>query len=264
MTEALLALDEVGKSFRSGSGARVTALEEVTFTVGAGQTVGLVGGSGAGKTTLAHLVAGLLTPDTGTIRVHGRDLATLSRGERRAVRRRVHLVFQDPYASLAPSMRVSWIVAEPLAIHGVAGPDRSRRVLETLAEVALVPPERYAERHPHELSGGERQRVALARALVLRPDLIVADEPTAMLDASTRAGLLRLMAYLRAEHGVAYLYITHDLALTQVFCDRLVVLRQGRLVEQGSTDEILRRPSHPYTAALVEAVHQLQLTGGPP
>lgn len=253
MNPPVLSVDQVSKAF-----GRVTALDQVSFTVAAGETVGLVGGSGAGKSTVARLVAGLVVPDTGTIRVDGRDLAGLSRVQRRAVRRRVHLVFQDPYASLPPGRRVADIVAEPLVIHRVAtGQERRRRVLHALAEVALSP-ERYATRFPHELSGGERQRVALARAVVLRPELIVADEPTAMLDASTRAGLLRLLAGLRELHGVAYLYITHDLALAEGFCDRLLVLCHGQVVEQGPTEEVLGRPSHPYTAALVDAVRQLQ------
>ncbi len=260
----LLGVDQVSKAF-----GRVIALERVSFTVAAGETVGLVGGSGAGKSTVARLVGGLVDPDAGTIRVDGHDLAELSRGQRRAVRRRVHLVFQDPYASLPPGRRVADIVAEPLVIHRVAtGEERRRRVLDALAQVALAAPERYAARFPHELSGGERQRVALARAVVLRPELIVADEPTAMLDASTRAGLLRLLADLQELHGVAYLYITHDLALADGFCDRLVVLRHGQVVEQGLTAEVLGRPAHPYTAALVGAVHQLQpaawSAGGPP
>ncbi|MDP9020182.1 MAG: ATP-binding cassette domain-containing protein [Actinomycetota bacterium] len=253
MSAPLLGVDQVSKAF-----GRVIALDRVSFTVAAGETVGLVGGSGAGKSTVARLVSGLVDPDAGTIRVDGHDLAGLSRAQRRAVRRRVHLVFQDPYASLPPGRRVADIVAEPLVIHRVAtGEERRRRVLDALAEVALSP-ERYAARFPHELSGGERQRVALARAVVLRPELIIADEPTAMLDASTRAGLLRLLADLRAVHGVAYLYITHDLALADGFCDRLVVLRHGQVVEQGLTAEVLGRPAHPYTAALVDAVHQLQ------
>jgi ABC-type microcin C transport system duplicated ATPase subunit YejF len=167
------------------------------------------------------------------------------------------LVFQDPYTSLAPFFRVGTAVAEPLVIAGVAAPDRTQRVLEALSEVGLTPPERYTGRHPHQLSGGERQRVALARALVLRPALIVADEPTAMLDASLRADLLSMMAHLQVERGTTYLFITHDLALAEGFCDRLVVLCNGRVVEQGPTREVLHRPTHPYTAALVDAARRL-------
>lgn len=254
MTDPLLELDGVGKVFH-----KVVALDGVSFHVNTGESVGLVGGSGAGKSTIARLVTGLLSPDTGTVRIDGRDLAECSRAERRVTRRRVHLVFQDPYASLPPGRRVSDIVAEPLVIQRLAGgTEDQRRVLDALAAVALTPPARYATRYPHELSGGERQRVALARAIVVRPDLIVADEPTAMLDASIRSDLLRLLADLGTSHGVAYLYITHDLALAGWFCDRLVVLHQGEVVEQGRTDDVLGRPAHPYTAALVKAVQQLQ------
>lgn len=253
----LLELAGVTLAYRSQTGCPIIALSDVGFALEEGETVGLVGGSGAGKSTVARLVAGLERPDAGSVRVGGRDLATCSRRERREIRRRVHLVFQDPYTALAPFQRVGTVVAEPLVIAGVAARERNRMVLDALAEVTLTPPEHFAMRHPHELSGGERQRVALARALVLRPDLIVADEPTAMLDASVRADLLALMARLQVDHGMAYLFITHDLALAEGFCDRLVVLSGGRLVEQGTTADILLRPAHPYTVALVDAVRRL-------
>lgn len=259
MSAALLRLDGVTKAFPTGGGRRVPALTDVSFDVAAGETVGLVGGSGAGKSTVARLVVGLERADRGRVVVAGRDIAALRGRHLRAARRGLHLVFQDPYAALAPTMTVGAIVAEPLVIHGVgSAAERRRRARSALAEVALGPPARYAERHPHELSGGERQRVALARALVLAPRLVIADEPTAMLDASRRVELLTLMANLQTTHGIAYLFITHDLALTQGFCDRLVVLRHGRVVEQGLTADVLGCPSHPYTTALVDAVRALQ------
>lgn len=168
----------------------------------------------------------------------------------------MHMVFQDPYESLAQGLTVEEIVAEPMIIHRIHRFDRKKRrelVEEALTEVALTPSHLYLNRYPHELSGGQRQRVALARALILRPRLIIADEPTSMLDVSLRLELLDLMKRLRDRHGIAYLYITHDLALAQRFCDRLLVLTEGRIVEQGPPNEVIERPRHPYTRALVQA-----------
>ncbi len=256
---ALLSVETVRKAFRTRDTGRVVAVDGASFTVGPGETVGLVGANGSGKTTIARLVAGLLTPDSGTISFEGRDLATVRRRDRRELRRRIHLIFQNPYTSLAPGMRVADLVAEPLTVHRVGDrAERRARALRVLADAQLTPAARYAERYPHELSGGERQRVALARALIARPRLIIADEPTQMLDAAIRAELMDLMSDMRARHGLAYLYITHDLALAQDFCERLVVLHNGRVVEHGPTEAMLARPSHPYTAALVDAVRVLQ------
>ena len=172
------------------------------------------------------------------------------------------MIFQDPYDALSARMRVHDLVAEPLVIHGDRA-DRRPRVLAALEQAGLRPGEEYADRFPHQLSGGQRQRVALARALVLGPRLIVADEPTSMLDVSLRAGLLRTMLELRAEHGIAFLFITHDLALARYFCDRLAVLFRGRLVELGGTDEVVTRPAHPYTRALMQAVRDLEVPEAP-
>ncbi|PLS75864.1 MAG: ABC transporter ATP-binding protein [Actinobacteria bacterium] len=252
---ALLELRSVTKSFRGGG---LIAVDDVSLEVGSSETVGVVGPSGAGKSTVARLVAGLLTPDAGAIVFEGTDLATLGDAERRAVRRRLHLVFQDPYTSLAGHLRVADLVAEPLVIHGAC--DRATRtdlVAEALAAVQLAPA-RYLTRWPHELSGGERQRVALARALVLRPRLVIADEPTAMLDPRARAELLELMAELQARLATAYLFITHDLAVADHFCDRLVVMSRGAVVEEGPTESVVTRPRHPATAALVDAARRLQ------
>lgn len=251
MTAPLLRLEGVTRRF-TGRRGTLTAVADVDLEVARGETVGLVGASGAGKSTVARLAARLLEPDEGRIVLDGDDLRTL---DRRTIGRRLHLVFQDPYGSLAPHLRVGRLVAEPLAIHGV--PDRRERVLAALEEVRLVPAARFVERHPHELSGGERQRVALARALVLRPDLVIADEPTQMLDASTRARLMDLMADVRDRHGTAFLYITHDLALARRFCERLAVMHGGRIVEEGPTDAVLSAPRSPHARALVGAVEDL-------
>lgn len=254
MSAAVLELDGVAKSFSTPGGASVTALAGVSFDIAGGERVGLVGGSGSGKSTLARVIAGLEHPDRGRVVLEGHDLTALGRRAQRRARRHLHLVFQDPYGALPPNLDVESIVSEPLVIHGIGTRDeRQRRAYAALADVVLVPPERYARRRPSELSGGERQRVALARAVVLTPQLVIADEPTAMLDASLRTELLTLLTDLGAKHGVSYLFITHDLALAGRFCDRLVVLHEGHVVEQGPTGLVLTAPSHPYTAALVDA-----------
>jgi ABC-type glutathione transport system ATPase component len=256
MSAPLLELVDVRKSFR-GRGWRAPShrvLDGVSLQVGEGEAVGLVGGSGAGKSTIARLVVGLEAPTSGQIRFEGRDIGSLRGAELLAARRRMHLVFQDPYEALPPSMRVREVVAEPLAIHDVGtAAERLARVSEALEAASLAPAERYLHRFPHELSGGERQRVALARATVLHPRLIVADEPTTMLDVSLRLELLALMRRLGREQGIGYLYITHDLALARAFCDRLVILHQGRVIEAGPAAEVIERPRHPYTARLVAA-----------
>jgi peptide/nickel transport system ATP-binding protein len=240
-------------------------LDGVSRAVAPGEIVGLVGASGAGKSTIARSIVGLARPDGGRVLFAGLELGAVSRGARKALRRRLHLVFQDPYDSLPPSMRVHQIVMEPLTIHGVGqASERRARVDAVLEAVELTPASRFVQRYPHQLSGGERQRVALARAIILQPALIVADEPTSMLDVSLRAELLTVMRRLRDSHAIAYLYITHDLALASVFCDRLLVLDQGRLVEEGPTARVLQQPVHPYTTALVDAARLLHLPARAP
>lgn len=229
----------------------VPVVREVALTVAPGESVGLVGGSGAGKSTVARAVAGLVAPAAGSIRIDGAELVGVGRAAARRLRQALHLVFQDPYASLPPTLRVADIVAEPLVIHRTARNERDDRVAEALAAVHLHP--RYLTRRPHQLSGGERQRVALARALVHRPRLILADEPTAMLDAALRRDLVDLLGELVRRSGVAVLHITHDLALAQHGCERLVVMRAGEVVETGPTATVLGAPRHLYTAALVAA-----------
>lgn len=262
----LLRVDGIRKSFRRRGwrAGRAVILDDVTFDIGVGEAVGLIGSSGAGKSTLARLIAGLECPDVGRIFFEGRDLVGLRGAETRAVRQRIHLIFQDPYDALPPSMRVRDIVAEPLVIHGIGTPaERHERVRDVLAAALLAPVERYLTRYPHELSGGERQRIALARAVILRPRLIVADEPTTMLDVSLRLELIELMRRLGQEHTIAYLYVTHDLALARAFCDRLVILDRGRVVEEGPADEVIERPRHPFTTRLIGAAMTLPATVDP-
>jgi peptide/nickel transport system ATP-binding protein len=251
----LLTVEDLTVSFRRRAAThRLTACQDVTFHMHAGETVGLVGGSGAGKSTIARAVVGLVRLDRGRITFDGTEIRTSHRG----LSSRIHLVFQDPYASLPPTLTVASIVAEPLVIHRLAARDQRHGIVaDALAAVHLTPAQRYLPRYPHQLSGGERQRVAFARALVTRPRLILADEPTQMLDGSLRAELADLLVELREVHGVAVLHITHDLALAQRSCDRLIVLQAGQVVEQGPTDVLLSQPKHPYTVTLVEAARAL-------
>jgi len=252
MTPDVLEISGLTVTFRGPGGAVVPAAVDVDLSISAGETVGLVGGSGAGKSTVARAVAGLVRIDRGAMRLDGTDLVPLGRPAARRLRRGLHLVFQDPYSSLPPTLRVADIVAEPLVVHRIGSrAERVDRAVDALRAVQLGAA--YLRRHPHQLSGGERQRVAFARALVTDPRLILADEPTQMLDASLRRDVVDLMAELAARRGLAVLHITHDLALAQRSCARLVVMRAGAVVEHGPTLDVLGSPRHPYTAALVAA-----------
>lgn len=231
------------------------AITDVSLQVAAGESVALVGGSGAGKSTVARAIAGLVTPTAGRVVFDGVDLTAVPQRRRRAARRGMHLVFQDPYASLPPTLRVGDIVAEPMVIHRIG--DRDRRRLDTvtaLDAVHLRPAESFLQRYPHELSGGQRQRVALARALTTRPKLLLADEPTSGLDASLRLEIVDLMGELAASENMAVVHITHDLALAARSCRDIVVMHGGQIVETGRTDTVLADPVHEFTAALVGAV----------
>ncbi len=258
MNAALLELDNVSRTYhqrlRGGrKGVAVPAVRDVSFTVRRGEILGLVGESGAGKTTLTRLILGLERPDTGTVRFDGKDLTGLSSQQMRTTRRRMHLILQDPYQSLHPGMRVARCVGEPLAIAGVPRSERAARVNPALEEAGLSPASDFNTRFPHELSGGQRQRVALARALVGRPELVIADEPTSMLDASLRYEILSLIRSIRDTHGTAFIVVTHDLALARHVADRIAVLQHGGLVECGETERVISSPSHPYTRTLLAA-----------
>ncbi|MBZ9960572.1 ABC transporter ATP-binding protein [Mesorhizobium sp. BR1-1-14] len=231
---------------------RVHAVEGVSFSIAPNETLALVGESGCGKSTTAKALAGLV-PYTGDIVIGGRNLSGLGRDERKAVRRDVQMIFQDPYASLDPRMRVGDLVAEPLVIHGVASKEERReRVAALFERVGLSAGQ--MELYPHEFSGGQRQRVCIARALALRPKLIIADESVSALDVSVQARVLDLLKELQREFGVAYLFISHDMAVVENISDRVAVMYLGQIVEMGTRDQVFSNPRHPYTRRLIEAV----------
>lgn len=261
MTTPLLELRDVTRRY-ARRGAGVTAVDGVSLTLAAGEIVALVGASGAGKSTLSRLVLGLERPDRGAVLLDGVDLARLRGRALRAERRRMHLVLQDPYDSLHPGMRIGQVVAEPLAVAGLPADERRARAVTALEEVGLGPAERFVDRYPHQLSGGQRQRVAIARAVVGRPRLIVADEPTSMVDASLRATILGLLLGIRDRLGTGFLFITHDLALARYVANRIAVLRAGRLVETGPAEELIGRPRHDYTRELLDASERVRIRTG--
>src|SRR5687767_425508 len=238
----------------------VRAVDTVSFTIGAGSTLGLVGESGCGKTTTSKLILGLERPTAGAIRFDGRDILALGREGERAYRRAVQAVFQDPYASLDPRMRVATIVAEPLVINSdLDATGRRRRVAELLNLVGL--PERAATLYPHEFSGGQRQRIAIARALALSPRLVVLDEPVSALDVSIRAQVLNLLTELQKRLGVSYLFIAHDLAAVGHMSHSIAVMYLGKIVEWGDAEAVALAPKHPYTQALFAAALPIDLDG---
>jgi peptide/nickel transport system ATP-binding protein len=231
--------------------ARRQALDGVSLRIAPGECLGLVGESGSGKSTLARMLLGLERPDAGRIVLLGHDLYALAPDELRRMRRHVQMVFQDPYGSLDPRHKVGRIVAEPLHVLRAPRGERHERVAQALRDVGLSAGD--AARFPHEFSGGQRQRIAIARALITEPDLVVADEPVSALDVSIQAQVLNLLLDLKRRRGLAYLFISHDLAVVAHVADRVAVLWQGQIVEEGATAEVLRRPRHDYTKGLLAA-----------
>jgi oligopeptide/dipeptide ABC transporter ATP-binding protein len=227
------------------------AVDGVSLEWRRGEILGVVGESGCGKSTLARALLGLIPPSAGAVSTNG--TAVQGKDALRKLRRSVQMIFQDPYQTLNPRQRVATIVTEPLRVQGVGGDDRDARVRRALEDVGLEP-ERFLSCYPHQLSGGQRQRVAIAAALVLEPDGLICDEPVSMLDVSVRAQILQVLIELRRRRELAMLFITHDLSLAWSLCDRLAVMYLGRIVEQGSAVDVIERPQHPYTQALVAAV----------
>ncbi len=254
MSETLLAVRDLAKHYALGGGRILRAVNGVSFDLQPGEVLGVVGESGSGKTTLGRTVLRLTEATSGEIRFRGQDITRLSRRAMRPIRRHMQLVFQDPYASLNPRMNVEQILAIPLQVHepGMTRAARRARIEATLQTVGLFPD--AADRYPHEFSGGQRQRIGIARALICRPDLLVADEPVSALDVSVQAQVVNLLLDLRAQLGLAILFIAHDLAVVGMISDRIAVMYLGRIVELADTVSLFARPRHPYTEALFSAV----------
>lgn len=233
----------------------VRAVDGISFEIKRGEIFGLVGESGSGKTTTGRLLLRLIEPTDGKIYFKEKDIANIRQRELKLLRREMQIIFQDPYESLNPRMTISAIVSEPLRVQGM-GSETSieKKVRAVLEDVELIPPEEFLFRYPHELSGGQRQRVSVARTFIFDPKFVVADEPVSMLDVSIRAEILDLMLSLVEKFDASFLYITHDLALARHICDRIAVMYLGKIVESSSTDEIVSKPLHPYTEALIRAV----------
>jgi oligopeptide/dipeptide ABC transporter ATP-binding protein len=235
---------------------QVHAVDGVSFSLARGEMLALVGESGCGKTSTAQTILRMVNSTAGTIRLNGTDITRLSQPQMRPLRRKLQMIYQDPYESLDPRFRVQDTVAEPMLVHGIGRSRAERRdlVISALERAGLAPAEPFLERYPHELSGGQRQRVTIAAALVLGPDLLLADEPVSMLDVSVRAGVLSLLDGLRRDGDMGILMITHDLSTAAHFADRIAVMYLGRIVEQGPARDVVRNPQHPYTRALLSVV----------
>lgn len=259
MSEALLDVRNLEKRYVRGATwpARgehvVRAVDGVSFQVRPGETFGLVGESGCGKSTVARCILRLTPPTGGEIRFDGQDVLALRGGSLKTLRRNLQIVFQDPYSSLDPRMTVRATLLEPLEIHGIGTrAEREKRIRELAGLVGL--PETALQKYPHEFSGGQRQRIGIARALALNPKLVVADEPVSALDLSIRAQVINLLADLQEQLGLAYLFIAHDLTLVRHVCHRVAVMRQGKIVEMADTELLFQAPLHPYTQRLLEAI----------
>jgi oligopeptide transport system ATP-binding protein len=256
--EPLLRVEGLSKTFRDRHwlagfrGAGVRAVDSVSFSLNAGETLGLVGETGSGKSTLGRLVLRLVEPSAGQVWFNGEDITALSQRQIRRLRQQMQMVFQDPYGSLDPRMRVGAIVAEPMVVHGLWHDERDQRVLEVMSQVGLQPEHR--SRYPHEFSGGQRQRIGIARAMALQPRLLVLDEPVSALDVSIQAQIINLLHDLQQQADLGFLFIAHDLAVVRHVSDRVAVMYLGEIVEIGPRDALYESPMHPYTVSLLSAV----------
>jgi len=233
----------------------VKAVDGISFRVRRGSVFTLAGETGCGKTTTGRLVARLIEPTSGKIVFEGKEITHLKGKELKPIRRKIQMIFQDPYASLNPRMRIGDAIGHPLEIHGIAtGKEKEELTKEMLKRVGLTPVEKFYKAYPHQLSGGERQRAVIARAMILKPDFVIADEPVSMIDVSLRARILELMMELKEELGVTYLFITHDLAVAKYVSDVIAIMYLGKLVEIAPTGELFSNPAHPYTRALLSAI----------
>ena len=246
----------VKKNVFGSTKSLVKAVEDVSFSLYNDEVLVIAGESGSGKTTIAKLILGAITPDSGKVIFQGEEIKDDSKSLMK-IRMHCQMVHQDPYDSINPRMKVKDIVSEPLEIHNIGhGLEREKIVLDALREVKLEPSEEIANKYPHMLSGGQRQRVVLARALVLRPKIIIADEPVSMLDVSIRAEILDLMKNIQKKNNISFIYITHDLATARYFGQKIIILYLGKIMEFGSIDQVLLEPRHPYTQALIDAISE--------
>jgi len=253
-SESLLSVRDVTMSFpgRRSRSAPVRAVDGVSFDVAGGETLGLVGETGCGKSTTGRMIVRLLEPTAGSITYAGRDISHLSQRELRPLRKELQMVFQDPHSSLNPRQTVARIISDPLMVQGSSAAEARRRAAELMELVGLIP--EHIDRYPHEFSGGQAQRIGIARSLATSPRLVVADEPVSALDVSVQAQIVNLMERLQRELGLAYLFIAHDLSVVKRVCDRVAVMYLGRIVEIGVKERVYTAPAHPYTRALLSAV----------
>ena len=265
MSEPLLKVENLKKYFpvrrsimeslRKVPPRYVKAVDGISFEIARGEVLALIGESGCGKTTAGRTVLRLIEPTDGRIIFDGTDITGLTQEELRPFRRRMQIIFQDPYSSLSPRMKIGDAIAHPLLVHGLADKEEAKEMaLKMLRRVGLTPEEEFYDRYPHHLSGGQRQRVVIARAMILKPEFVVADEAVSMIDVSMRASILELLESFRREYNLSQLFITHDIAVGKLIADRIAVMYLGKIVEIGPTEEVLRNPAHPYTMALIQAV----------
>jgi len=256
----IIKLENISKTFRTraslfkGDPKEVIALKQISLNIHRGEIFGLVGESGSGKTTTGRLIVKLEEPEEGKLLFDGNDITKIKGNALKNFRRKVQMIFQDPYQSLNPYFSVYDSVSEPLVVHSV-GNSKTRKdmVRESLNSVGLTPPDDFLYRYPHQMSGGQRQRIAIARAMVLKPEFVVADEPTSMLDASIAIHIFNILSEIQKKLNVTFLFITHSLAAARYLCDRIAVIYKGELVEIGPAENIIQNPSHPYTRALIDA-----------